>query len=128
MRTIAISNYKGGVGKTTTAVNLSAIFAAKGMRVLLVDLDPQASATDFFGRHEKYMSNFALLPFTTFTSKHVPSLTGSPRTGLPAYLTHPFPFCAAASSTASEEIATLAATAATQPANFLNCIVSSLFC
>ena len=52
MRTIAISNYKGGVGKTTTAVNLSAIFAARGMRVLLVDLDPQASATDFFGLYD----------------------------------------------------------------------------
>ena len=52
MRTIAISNYKGGVGKTTTAVNLSSIFAARGMRVLLVDLDPQASATDFFGLYE----------------------------------------------------------------------------
>ena len=52
MRTIAISNYKGGVGKTTTAVNLSTIFAARGMRVLLVDLDPQASATDFFGLYE----------------------------------------------------------------------------
>ena len=52
LRTIAISNYKGGVGKTTTAVNLSSIFAARGMRVLLVDLDPQASATDFFGLYE----------------------------------------------------------------------------
>ena len=52
MRTIAISNYKGGVSKTTTAVNLSAVFAARGMRVLLVDLDPQASATDFFGLYE----------------------------------------------------------------------------
>ncbi len=53
MRTIAISNYKGGVGKTTTAANLSSIFAGRGMRVLLVDLDPQASATDFFGLYDE---------------------------------------------------------------------------
>ena len=53
MRTIAVSNYKGGVGKTTTAVNLATIYAARGMRVLLIDLDPQASATDFFGLYER---------------------------------------------------------------------------
>lgn len=52
MRTIAVSNYKGGVGKTTTAVNLVSIYAAQGLRVLLVDLDPQASATDYFGLYD----------------------------------------------------------------------------
>jgi chromosome partitioning protein len=52
MIVVAIANQKGGVGKTTTAVNLGCALAERGLRVLIVDLDPQGNATSSLGLQE----------------------------------------------------------------------------
>jgi chromosome partitioning protein len=75
MKIVAIANQKGGVGKTTTAVNLSAALAELRHRILLIDLDPQANATSSFGLQgvEETSLYEALLGGASVTEKIFPT-------------------------------------------------------
>ena len=61
MRALAVSNYKRRVGNTTTAVNPAVVYAARGLRVLLIDLDSQAHTTDHFGLYDRATLAYVVL-------------------------------------------------------------------
>jgi chromosome partitioning protein len=72
-RILALANQKGGVGKTTTTLNLGLVLAQRGQRVLLIDLDPQSSLTSFMGYnpYQQDRSSYGLLMQPDFSLTRV---------------------------------------------------------
>jgi len=86
-KTIAIANQKGGVGKTTTTVNLGACLAALGKKVLIIDIDPQGNTTSGLGISKADVNNYIydvlindVEPKDTILETKVPNLYALPST------------------------------------------------